>query len=68
MSRGVSTAKRNPREIPAGVEATFISARQSARYRRQAARNGLSRAPRKAIDCERDEPATNTDQTTSPEE
>ena len=63
MSRGVSTAQRNPREIPAGDEGTFILARQPARYRRQAARNGLSRASLKAIDGERDGPGINTDQT-----
>ena len=34
MSRGVSTSKRNPREIPAGVEATFISARNGELARR----------------------------------
>jgi len=34
MSRGVSTAKRNPREIPAGDEGTFILARNGEQARR----------------------------------
>ncbi len=34
MSRGVSTAKRNPREIPAGVGVTFILARNGELARR----------------------------------
>ena len=42
-----------PTGIPAGVEGTFILARQSARYCRQTARNGRSRATRRS--CERSE-------------